>query len=386
MCEHFAVRTSSRDPLDIEETDMRAFAPRWMLAVFVAAGMVASALAQDYAQDADEEKVALDQVPAAVKEKAASVAKGTTFTRAFRDKSKNFRLVGKNAEGGLVVAQLSEEGQFIALTTRTASNSKKVPRAVTKALDAERKKNTQLQGFRPSSIEEADVFTAAKGKMEHLFQFRGTNAEGLAVQVDVTPEGDVASAGVVLIHPDSGKADVASKEDGKDGGKQVKLPPELAQAVQEAVPGIQIAGATEQKSRGGAVSYLVNGQDAQGHKVVVDIGSNGTIATIRYDLMGQEVPPQALAMAMQRAEEDQRLSGFRPAKMQRLELRQLGSVAFAFTGKTTAGKSYEVRVLADGSDVAVVPVVEDKAAAADGTTADSKKTTGKKTTRTKKPR
>jgi hypothetical protein len=364
---------------------MRPFALKWMPAAVVAAGMVASALGQDYARDADEETVALDQVPAAVKEKAAGVAKGTNFTRAFRDKSKNYRLVGKNAEGGLVVAQLSEEGQFVALTTRTATSPKAVPRAVTKALDAERKKNAQLQGFRPSSIEEADVFTAAKGKMEHLFQFRGQNAEGLAVQVDVTPEGKVASAGVVLIHPDSGKSDVASKEVGKEGGKQVKLPPELAQAVQEAVPGIQITGATEQKSRAGAVSYLVNGQDGQGHKVVVDIGSNGTIATVRYDLMGQEVPPQALAMAVQKAEEDQRLNGFRPVKTQRLELRQLGTVAFAFTGKNAAGMSYEVRVLADGSDVSVVPVVEDKAAA-DASTADGKKTTGKKTTRTKKSR
>src|SRR4051794_32552416 len=86
-----------------QETIMRRLATRWLPAALVAAGMVASALAQDYLQDADEEKVALDQVPAAVKARAESAGKGVTFARAYRDKAKNYRLVGKNADGALVV-------------------------------------------------------------------------------------------------------------------------------------------------------------------------------------------------------------------------------------------------------------------------------------------
>ena len=107
---------------------MRSVAIKWMLALVVAAGMVATTMAQDYLQEVGEEKVALDQVPAAVKAKADDASKGAKFSRAFLDKSKTYRLVGKNGAGGLVIVQTSEEGKLVSMTTRVASTAQACPR------------------------------------------------------------------------------------------------------------------------------------------------------------------------------------------------------------------------------------------------------------------
>lgn len=364
---------------------MRPDPIKWMLALVVAAGMVATVTAQDYVQDAGEEKVALDQVPAAVKARADQASKGAKFSRAFQDKSKMYRLVGKNAEGKLVVVQTLEDGQLVAFTTRSPSTAKNVPKAVMKALDAERKKNVQVRGFRPETVEEADVFVAARGKLEHLFQFRGVNGEGLPAQVDVTPEGKVQLAKIVLLHPEADKGAGDASADAKGGAK---LPPELAEAVQMAIPGMQITGTSLEKSAGGIVSYLVGGRDGQGHKVAADVSPNGVVVTVRYDLGNQEIPPQATALAVGKAQEDPQLSGFRPEKTQRLELRQLpggGAVAFVFLGKNAKGQPYEVRVFAETGDVTVLPALAKDLggdASADDA-ADGKGKTGKKTTRKK---
>lgn len=363
---------------------MRLVAIKWMLALVVAAGMVATTTAQDYVQDLGEEKVALDQVPTAVKAKADEASKGAKFSRAFLDKSKMYRLVGKSTEGKLVVVQTMEDGQLVAFTTRSPSTAKSVPKVVMKAVDAERKKNAQLQGFRPASVEEADVFTAARGKLEHLFQFRGVNGEGLPAQVDVTPEGKVQLAKIVLVHPDA----ASGAGDASADGKGAKLPPELAEAVQMAVPGMQITGSSVEKSAGGITSYLVNGRDGQGHKVAADVSPNGVVVSVKYDLGSQEVPAQATALVLGKAQEDAMLAGFRPEKTQRIELRQLpggGAVAFAFLGKNAKGQAYEVRVFAETGDVSISPIaakdISGDASADDG--ADGKGKTGKKATRKK---
>ena len=253
-----------------------------------------------------------------------------------------------------------------------------------KALDAERKKNAQLQGFRPTSVEEADVFVAARGKLEHLFQFRGFNAEELPVEVEITAPRKVQGARILVVHRDADKGDNAGPA---AAGKGVQLPPELAEAVQMAVPGMQIAGATFDRTAGGLASYLVNGRDGQGHKVAADVSPNGVVVSVRYDLGNQEVPQPATEAAAQKAEEDPRLAGFRPQKTQRLELRQLpggGAVAFAFLGKNARGQAYEVRVFAETGDVSVVPITDKELTGASAdSTADAKGKNAKKSTRKK---
>lgn len=364
---------------------MRRLARGGMMALVVAAGMVAVALGQDYAQEADEEKVGLDAVPAAVKEKAGEAAKGAKFARAFLDKAKNYRLVGKNAEGATVVVQTTGEGQLVAIETRTAATAKDVPKVVTKGLDAERKKNAKLRGFRPQSVDEADVFTAARGKLDHVFQFRGVNGDGDPMQVDVSPEGKVVASRVVALHPDA-----VGKAGGEAEGKAGALPPEIAEAVMQAVPGMRIQGSKVEKSVGGLVTYIVNGRDeASGRGVIAEAGNNGSVAVVRYELSGQEVPPQALAAVLEKTQQDMRLAGFRPEKTQRIELRALGSAAIAFTGKNAKGAAYEVRVGADSGEVTVIPA-PDTAATGKGDDADAsgdaKGKTGKKSTRGKKSR
>lgn len=357
---------------------MWRLANKGLMAWVVAAGMVASAMGQDYGQTLDEEKVALDQVPAAVKEKAGAAAKGVKFTRAFLDKAKNYRLVGKNDEGALVVVQAAEDGKLLAVETRTAATAKMVPKVVSKALDAERRKNAALRGFQPRSVEEADVFTAAKGKLDHLFQFRGVNGDGDPVQVDVSPEGKVVSARVVALHPGSGGGGTVAE------GKGGQLPPEIAESVMQSVPGMRIQGSKTEKSTGGLTTYVVSGRDmASGRPVVAEANEQGSVMTVRYDLGNQEVPPVALAAVLQKSQDDQRLSGFRPEKTQKLELRGMGSEALAFTGKNAKGAAYEVRVFVETGDVTIVPVV-DKPAGGDASTDDAKGKTGKKTGRTKK--
>ena len=106
--------------------------------------------------------------------------------------------------------------------------------------------------------------------------------------------------------------------------------------------------------------------------------------TVRYDLNGQNVPPEALEMVLQKAQEDPRLSGFRPQKTQRLELRQLGTTALAFQGRTSKGTNLEVRVGVESGEVTVVPLV-DKSAGDSGDSADGKGA-GKKSSRGKKTR
>ncbi len=354
---------------------MRPFAIRGLMAVAVAAGMVASASAQGYVQDADEESVGMDKVPAAVKARADGAAPGATFSRAFQDKAKNYRLVGKNADGALVVVQTTEEGALVSFATRTPAVAKSVPRAVTKALDAERKKNATLRGFRPGSIDEADVFLASKGKLDHLFQFRGTNSEGDPVQVDVTPEGKVQGVKVVAIHPDSGKpADTGA------AGKAGTLPPEIAEAVQMAVPGMRILGSKTERAAG-LTTYVVTGRDeGTGNPVTAEANQRGMVMVVRYDLAGQQMPPEALAAIVEKSQDDPRLSGFRAQKSQRLELRQLGTTAFAVQGKNAKGAGYEVRVGVESGDVSVVPVADkpEADATADGKTAPAKKSRGKK--------
>jgi hypothetical protein len=350
-----------------------------MLAIVVAAGMVASAAAQDYVQDADEERVALDKVPAAVKAKADELSKGARFTQAFQDKSKNYRLVGKNAEGVLVVFQGTEEGRLLSLATRTPAAAKSVPRPVTKALDAERKKNATLRGFVAKSIEEADIFEASKGKLEHLFQFRGANGMGDPVVVDVTPEGQVRSAKVVAIHPDAG---TGKGPEEKAEGKTSAIPPEIAEAIQGAVPGMRITGSKVEKTAG-ATTYVVTGRDENtGGTMSAEANANGMVTAVRHDLNPQNVPQQALEMVMQQAQDDPRLAGFRPQKAQRLELRQAGTTALAFQGKTTKGAGVEVRIGMESGELTVVPPA---ASAGDDAAADGK-SAGKKTTRTKKSR
>jgi hypothetical protein len=349
---------------------MRRTVSKGMMAWVVAAGLVASAMGQDYAQTLDEEKVAFDQVP-------GDAAKGAKFTRAFVDKAKNYRLVGKGAEGALVVVQATEEGKLVAVETRTAASAKSVPRVVNKALDAERRKNPVLRGFQPRSVEEADVFTAAKGKLDHLFQFRGVNGEGDPMQVDVTPEGKVVSARVVALHPDAVGGGAGAAE-----AKEGQLPPEVADAVMQAVPGMRIQGSKTEKTPGGLVSYVVNGRDMNsGHPVTAEANGNGAVTVVRYDLGGQEVPPAALAAVMQKTQDDQRLSGFRPEKTQKIELRALNSEAFAFTGKNAKGQAYEVRVFAETGDVSIIPVAEK---AGDASADEAKGKTGKKSGKSKK--
>jgi hypothetical protein len=344
---------------------MRPFAFRSFMAMAVAAGMVASAFAQGYVQDADEESVGLDKVPAAVKAKADDAARGARFSRAYQDKAKNYRLVGKNAEGALVVVQTTEEGTLVSFVTRTPAAAKSVPRAVTKGLDAERKKNATLRGFRPGSVEEADVFLASKGTLDHVFQFRGTNGEGDPVQADVTPEGKVQSVRVVAIHADTGKSTEAV-------GKAGALPPEIAEAVQMAVPGMRIQGSKTEKAAG-VTTYVVTGRDeASGNPVTAEANQNGVVMVVRYDLGGQQMPAEALAAILQKTQEDPRLDGFRAQKTQRLELRQLGAVALAVQGKNGKGQGYEVRVGMESGDVTVVPMVDKPATAEAGTTADGK--------------
>ncbi len=357
---------------------MRPFAIRAFLAAAAAAAIVASAFAQDYVQDADEESVALDKVPAAVKAKAGDAAQGASFTRAYQDKSKNYRLVGRNPEGALVVVQTTEEGGLVSFVTRTPATAKSVPRAVTKGLDAERKKNATLRGFRPGSVEEADVFLASKGKLDHVFQFRGTNGEGDPVQVDVTPEGKVQSVKVVAIHADTGKVAEAT-------GKPGALPPEIAEAVQMAVPGMRIQGSKTEKAAG-VTTYVVNGRDeASGGAVTAEANQNGVVMVVRYDLGGQQMPPEALAAILEKTQDDPRLAGFRAQKTQRLELRQLGVNALAVQGKNGKGQGYEVRVAMDSGDVTVVPVADRPAAAADGNaTADAKTAPAKKSSSRRK--
>jgi hypothetical protein len=354
-----------------------------MLVALVAAGMVASALAQDYVQDADEERVAMDKIPAAVKAKADDASRGAKFARAFQDKAKNFRLVGKNGDGALVVVQTTEEGRLVSIATRKVSSAKSVPRAVIKALDAERKKNATLRGFRPSSIEEADVFEASKGDLDHLFQLRGVNGEGDPVQVDVTPEGKVRSAKVVAIHPEAGNVGEPAAD-----GKSSPLPPEIAEAVQMAVPGMRIQGSRTEKSPGGIVTYIITGRhEASGHPVTAEANTNGVVMVVRYDLTGQDVPQQAMEMVAQKTQEDPRLSGFRPQKTQRIELRGLGTTAFAFLGKTAKGMNYELRIGIESGEMTVIPVAADKTPPGDGdTTADSKANPGKKSSRGTKSR
>jgi hypothetical protein len=352
---------------------MRSFAFRGLMAVAVAAGMVASAFAQDYTQDADEESVALDKVPAAVKAKADDTSRGAKFSRAYQDKAKNYRLVGKSAEGALVVVQTTEEGALVSFVTRTPATAKSVPRVVTKGLDAERKKNATLRGFRPGSVEEADVFLASKGKLDHVFQFRGSNGDSDPVQVDVTPEGKVQSVKVVAIHPDSGRVADAPAKAGA-------LPPEIAEAVQMAVPGMRIQGSKTEKAAG-LTTYVVNGRDeASGSPVTAEANQNGVVLVVRYDLGGQQMPPEALAAIIQKTQDDPRLAGFRAQKTQRLELRQLGVNALAVQGKNAKGATYEVRVGIESGDVTVVPVAAEKPSTADADAgADGKTAPGKKT-------
>ncbi len=356
---------------------MRPFAFRGFMAVAVAAGMVATAFAQDYVQDADEESIALDTVPAAVKAKADDAARGARFSRAYQDKSKNYRLIGKSAEGALVVVQTTAEGALVSFVTRRPAAAKSVPRVVTKGLDAERKKNATLRGFRPGSVEEADVFLASKGKLDHVFQFRGSNGEGDPIQVDVTPEGKVQSVKVIAIHPDSGKVADAP-------GKAGTLPPEIAEAVQMAVPGMRIQGSKTERAAG-LTTYVVSGRDeASGNPVTAEANQNGAVMVVRYDLGGQQMPPEALAMILQKTQDDQRLAGFRAQKTQRLELRQLGTTAFAVQGKNGRGANFEVRVGIESGDITVVPVAADKPGTAEADTAADSKTAPAKKTRVKK--
>jgi hypothetical protein len=356
---------------------MRRNPIQWLLVAGVTAGLVATCLAQDYVQDFNEEKLALDQVPAAVREKAGEAAKGAQFSQAFADKSKGFRLVGKNAAGALVVVSALEDGQVLSVTTRTPAVVKKVPKEVTKALEAERKKNVQLKGFRPTSVESAVVFLPAKEETERLFHFLGKNGEGLPVKVEIRDNGQVKTAGVVLVHPD------AKREE----KKAIDLPPAVAAGVEQGLPGVTVTDVVESKSTGGLNTFTVTGRDAQRRKVVADVDPSGAIVTARYSLTSGEVPEEATGMLQQKIQQDERLTGFRPSKYQRLELRQFpggGALVFVFLGKNAKNSAYEVRVFADGSDIGIL-AANDKDLAPDTdntaapTGAPKAKTRGKKT-------
>jgi hypothetical protein len=359
---------------------MNLSAIRWALVPGVAVAMAAAALAQEYAQDYNEEKITPEQVPATVRAKGEEAAKGVRFAQAFQDNNKAYRLVGKNAEGALVIVYATEKGDLLSVTTRKTTEEKKVPKAVAKAFDAERKKNRQLKGFKTATVERADVYVAAKDKTRHVYQYRGRNAEKLPVEVDVSEDGQVEKAGIVLVHPDANRPE----------RKGVQLPPAVLEGIQQALPGVRITDAVEQNTQGGLASFLVTGKNADGRRVTADVNPNGTVVTVKYDLSAREMPGEAVDLLQQKMELESSLVGFRPQKYQRLELRQLpggGALVYAFLGKNTKGDAYEVRVFADGSDVTIVPAsAKDLSAAPKDEPADAAKakTAAKKTGRAKR--
>ncbi|HEY2156609.1 MAG TPA: hypothetical protein VGH33_13340, partial [Isosphaeraceae bacterium] len=123
---------------------------------------------------------------------------------------------------------------------------------------------------------------------------------------------------------------------------------------------------------------------ATGNPVAAEANQNGVVTVVRYDLGGQQMPPEALAAILQKTQDDQRLAGFRAQKTQRLELRQLGATAFAVQGKNNKGMNYEVRVGIESGDVTVVTLAADKPSTAESDTAANGKTAPGKKTRMKK--
>lgn len=363
---------------------MRRTAITWISASFVAV-VAAIAAAQDYVQDYNEEKVDLAQVPAPVRAAAEAAAKGVRFDRAFLTNEKRYRLVGTKDGGALVVVEAAQAGEVQSVTNRTRIDTKDVPGAVARAFDAERKKNKELKGYKTGTVERAEIVRGGKTEPTRVYQFRGRNAADRRVEVDVREDGSVASAGVLLVHPDANR-----KERTLDD-----VPAAVEMALREGLPGVRVLEAVEQTSPGSAPGYLVKGKDASGRRVSADVTPTGTVLTVRFDLSPREVPEEAVAALRERVMSDPDLAGFRTRRSQRLELRQLGALVFVFLGKNGKGTAYEVRVPADGSNVTVATASDkdlaDAPRGADDSSDDAKpkaksRAGGRKGGRGRKPR
>ncbi|HEV3120334.1 MAG TPA: hypothetical protein VGY53_00455 [Isosphaeraceae bacterium] len=137
-------------------------------------------LSGDTTLASDDEKVALDSVPAMARKAAEKAVPGIKFIEAFKykedDGSVMYELEGEDRQGRDVSVEVTPQGKVVSISVEV--ELKDVPRVVSQAL------RTKLKGFRPSSA----MAVYEEGKLV-AYSFEGKDAKGEEIEVMVSADG-----------------------------------------------------------------------------------------------------------------------------------------------------------------------------------------------------
>ena len=326
--------------------------------------LASSAFAQD--QNYNEDWIAPAEVPPAVRASAEKAVPGVRFEAAYRGRDLGYRFVGAGPDKKTVSVKVAEDGRLISTRTWTPTTLARVPRAAMTALQTEVQDNPQITGFRASKATSVELFRADKGKTEAFFELFGARGDQTPARAEVTAEGVVRRAEIILKHP--------IERDRTQAIATASIPPPARQKVLEASPGSTFARGIYRIENGGRTVITAIGLDKSGRpvEVMVEIIDEPK-AEVRYSTLSVstqvppgEVPEESQAKLREGIARDKDLKGFRTTETRRVFLpwNSSANTYYLLSGKNAEGKPMQVKIGHNSS----VESWEDRKAAAEEAT------------------
>jgi hypothetical protein len=309
--------------------------------LLVVGSLTASARGQE--QDWNEDRQFPARVPAAVFRLAEKEAPGVSFGTVFKNREKEYRLVGKTAEGKTVSVRIDRDVKLISIRTMTDVALARVPRPVLLALQGEIRKKPELEGLQPTRTLLVDEFEPAKNANATFYEFLGKTAQNPYYLVQVARGGEVRLVKGVQLHPSH---HIQRKPIAPNA-----LPGPILAGATQAAPGVRFTRAYMETSdlTPETHDYIVIGRGDRGRRFELTIMSNGFVYVIRAQVALPEVPRAAIDAAGKLAQEDPNLKGFKPVEARRLRLLHFQEKGgYLLYGDDAEGKPVEVRIEDDG--------------------------------------
>jgi hypothetical protein len=304
---------------------------------------VSTAHAQD--QNYNEDWVAPDDVPPAIRTSAEKGAPGVRFEAAYRGRDLGYRLVGSGPDKKTVSVKVAEDGRLISVRTWTPTTLARVPRAALSALQAEVLDNPQVAGFRASKATSVELFRAEKGATEAFFELFGARGDRVPARAEVTAEGVVRRAEIILRHP--------IDHDRSQTIAAAAIPPAVRQKVLEASPGSTFKKGVYLVERSGRTVITAIGLDRAGRAVEVQVEITAEpraearlqVLSVSTQIPPGEVPPDAQAKLREGIAKQDDLKGFRPTETRRVVTPWNAENSYYLaSGKNAGGKRMQVKI------------------------------------------
>ena len=241
--------------------------------------------------------------------------------------------------------RLAEDGRLISTRTWTPTTVAKVPRAAMTALQAEAQNNLQIVGFRASKAASVELFRAEKDTTEAFFELFGARGDQTPARAEVTAEGVVRRAEIILRHP--------IEHDRTQAIATASIPPAARQKVLEGSPGSTFTRGIYKIENGGRTVITAIGVDKSGRPVDVMVEiidepkaeSRYMVLSVSTQIPPDEVPADYQAKLREGLEQDHNLKGFRTTEARRVVTPwDTTNNYYLVSGRNAEGKKIDVNI------------------------------------------